>query len=106
MKRTVNYVHCSGCGAFVLAGDDEDVAAYEAFVEAVSLSIAGELQAYVYGRRTFVLRSNRLYRRNAWQIMNDQSRWNDLRIEHDCANPVPAEWLAPARPEEPDEPPF
>lgn len=109
--RTASLGRCPRCGAPVLSGLDDDIAARTARADPTPIDRMGEALAVLTGRGTFDLAvfdgKRQLWRRDQWHIAGKR-KWPVL-AEHRCgaslaehAEPLPAR----ARHVIPAEPPF
>ncbi len=97
MRLRAKPTRCPRCLEWILSGPDGDVAALHARLELPRLSPWGEAMARGTGRRTYqVTRDGRIWRRiDDQQITANSALAVWVHAEHKCADPVPAEWIAP-----------
>lgn len=88
------------CGATVLTGLDNDLAALVARVDPEPLTALGEVQALTAGRTTYALRGQALDRRDRWSIPgHPPSHALPVHAEHRCGEPLPADCYLPPLPQ-------
>lgn len=99
-RRKALRTTCAKCRREILTGPDSDVAGMDARADSAPISRTGELWAVVEKRRTYELdATGRLHRRTAKAVIfAGVPSHSSLHSDHQCA-PVPAAWLAPARPQ-------
>lgn len=84
-QRRAKLTACKRCGAKVLRGLDDDVAALDTTVDAEPVSAAGELAAIADGLRTYELYGDDLsYRTLYWHVRYASETTRPVHVEHRC----------------------
>lgn len=114
-SRRARLIECRFCRAWVVAGLDADVAAFDSSADPTPLTPTGEVLALLDGRATFDLTERRdrseLDYRDAAVITGHPADRGRVLAEHRCGLPVPTTWAAPPQQAtrtatDPDTPPF
>lgn len=98
MSRKAKLIACVRCDEPVLRGLDADIAAFPARTDIYPLSLHGEVQALMAGRRTYELRLGELDHRDRWMITGRPASSITVVADHVCEEPTPADWIRPITP--------